>query len=162
MRYLMKQDFFSWGADFTIKDAGGKDAFIVDGAGFSIGAKLAFKDLAGHELIHIEQRLLSWSPTYEMRKGGQVVAIVKKSAFTLFSCTFTVDVPGPDDLQADGDFLDLEYEFRRGGRKVATVSKRLFSLSDTYGIDIADGEDDVLILASAVVIDMACHQDDDD
>jgi len=34
-----------------------------------------------------------------------------------------------------------------------------FSLSDTYGIDIADGEDPVLVLALAVVIDMVCHPD---
>ena len=162
MRYLMKQNFFSWGQDFTIQDAGGNDAFIVDGAAFSIGEQLAFKDLAGNELVHIKQRLLSWSPTYEIRKGDQVLATVEKELFTLFSCTFTVDVAGPDDLQAEGDFLDLEYEFLRGKRKVATVSKRWFSVSDTYGIDIAEGEDDILILASAVVIDMVCHEHDDD
>jgi uncharacterized protein YxjI len=161
MRYLMKQDFFSWGPDFTIKDANGNDAFVVDGAGFSIGEQLAFKDPAGNELAFIKQRLLSWGPKYEISKGDRVVAVVSKELFTLFSCSFTVDVPGPDDLQAEGDFLELEYEFERGGRRVATVSKRFFSISDTYGIDIADGEDDVLILASAVVIDMACHQDKD-
>jgi uncharacterized protein YxjI len=72
-----------------------------------------------------------------------------------------VDVPGPDDLEAEGDFLDHEYSFTRGGRLVATVSKRWFSWTDTYGIDITSGEDDVLILASAVVVDMACHPDDD-
>lgn len=159
MRYQMKQEFLSWGPDFIIQDADGNDAFIVDGAGFSIGAQLSFQDLAGKELVHIEQRLSLWSPTYEIYKGDKVVAIVEKEAFTLFSCAFTVDVPGPDDLQAEGDFLDLEYEFKRGDRLIATVSKRWFSLSDTYGIDIAEGEDDVLILASAVVIDMACHQD---
>lgn len=159
MRYLMKQDFFSWGPDFTIKDANGNDAFIVDGAGFSIGAQLSLKDLNGNELAFIRQRLLSWGPKYEISKGDQIVAVVSKELFTLFSCSFTVDVPGPDDLQAEGDFLDLEYEFQRGDRTVATVSKRFFSLSNTYGIDIAQGEDAVLILASAVVIDMACHQD---
>jgi uncharacterized protein YxjI len=39
------------------------------------------------------------------------------------------------------------------------LTKRIFSFSDTYGVDIADGEDDILILASTVVIDMACHAD---
>jgi len=42
---------------------------------------------------------------------------------------------------------------------VATVSKKWFSWTDTYGVEIADGEDDVLLLASIVVIDMACHED---
>ena len=71
-----------------------------------------------------------------------------------------VDVPGPNDLEARGDFLDHEYVFTRGDREVATVSKRWFSLGDTYGVETADGEDDVLILASAVVVDQACHRDD--
>jgi uncharacterized protein YxjI len=32
-------------------------------------------------------------------------------------------------------------------------------MADTYGVDIADGENDVLILASTVVIDLCCHGD---
>jgi uncharacterized protein YxjI len=40
---------------------------------------------------------------------------------------------------------------------VATVSKKWLTLRDTYGVDVADGEDPVLILASAVVIDQVCH-----
>ena len=91
---------------------------------------------------------------------GSQAAVVKKELFTLFKCRFTVDVPGPDDLEAQGDFLDHEYEFMRDGHTVASVSKRWFSITDTYGVDIADGEDPVLILASAVVVDMACHPDE--
>lgn len=71
-----------------------------------------------------------------------------------------VDVPGPDDLAADGDFLDHEYQLTRHGQPVASVSKKWWSFSDTYGVDIIEGEDDVLIFASTVVIDMACHSDD--
>ena len=85
--------------------------------------------------------------------------MVKKHLFTLFRCKFTVDVPGPDDLEAEGSFLDMEYTFARAGKTVAEVSKRWFSFTDTYGVDIDGGEDDVLILASTVVIDMICHGD---
>ena len=69
-------------------------------------------------------------------------------------------MPGPDDLEARGSFTDHEYEFTRGGGAVAEVSKRWFSWTDTYGVDIARGQDDVLILASTVVIDLCCHGDD--
>jgi uncharacterized protein YxjI len=68
-------------------------------------------------------------------------------------------VPGPDDLEAQGSFIDYDYKFTRGNKTAAEVSKRWFSLRDTYGVDIADGEDDVLLLASTVVIDMVCHGD---
>jgi uncharacterized protein YxjI len=39
------------------------------------------------------------------------------------------------------------------------MKQQLFSWTDTYGVEIADGEDDVLILASTVVIAMVCHGD---
>jgi uncharacterized protein YxjI len=164
MRYIMKQKLFSWGSDFYIKDETGRDVFFVDGKAFSFGDKLSFQDLAGNELAFIQQKLLTWGPTYEIYRNGRLFAIVKKELFTFFRCKFTVDVPGPDDLEAEGDFIDMEYTFTRGGRRVAMVSKRWFTWADTYGVDIAEGEDDMLILVSTVVIDMVCHSDrgDDD
>jgi uncharacterized protein YxjI len=161
MRYIMKQRLLSFGDDFYIKDDNERDAYFVDGRAFSIGDKLAFKDMDGNELAFIRQKLLAWGPTYEIVRGGEVAAVVKKHVFALFHHRFTVDVPGPDDLEAEGDFMDHEYTFRRGDRVVATVSKKWFSWTDTYGIDIEDDEDQVLVLASAVVVDQACHPDDD-
>jgi uncharacterized protein YxjI len=73
-----------------------------------------------------------------------------------------VDVPGPDDLEARGNLLDHEYTFTRGGQVVAEVSKKWFSWTDSYGIDVSEGEDDALILACAVVIDMASHPDEEE
>lgn len=160
MRYVMKQKLFCWGDDFRIKNEAGNDVFFVDGKVFTLGNKLSFQDLNGNELAFIRQKLLSWGPTYEITRGDELLAVVKKQLFTFFRCAFTVDVPGPDDLEAQGSFLDMEYSFTRGGRTVAEVSKRWFAWNDTYGVDIASGEDDVLILASTVVIDQICHDKD--
>ncbi|MSU63571.1 MAG: hypothetical protein EXS31_14440 [Pedosphaera sp.] len=159
MRYLLKQKFWSWGDDFRIRDANDGDVYFVDGRAFSWGDKLSFQDMQKNELAFIRQKLLSWGPTYEIEVHGRLVAVVKKKLFTFLRCKFTVDVPGPDDLEAQGSFLDHEYTFERQRREVAQVSKQWFSWTDTYGVDIADGEDDVLILATAVVIDMVCHQE---
>jgi uncharacterized protein YxjI len=154
----MRQKLFSFGDDFVIKDESGRDAFLVDGRAFSIGDKLSFQDMSGRELAFIHEKLLSFGKTYVIDfPGGS--ATVKKQLFTLLKCAFTIDVPGPDDLEATGDLLDHEYTFQRGGRDVATVSKRWFTLGDSYGVDIAPGENDVLILASTVVIDLCCHAD---
>ena len=160
MRYVLKQKLFSLGDDFLIKDAEGRDVYFVDGKVFSFGDQLSFQDLEGHELAFIKQKVFSWGKTYEIVRDGTVAAVVKKELFALFHHRFTVDVPGPDDLEAEGDFTDHEYTFRRGTRTVATVSKKWFSWTDTYGVEIESGEDPVLILASAVVVDQACHPDD--
>ena len=159
MRYVMRQKLLSWGDDFVIKDEAGQDVFYVDGKAFSIGDKLSFQDMQGNELASIRQKLLAWGPTYEVYRYGQLFAVVKKELFTFFKYRFTIDVPGPNDLEAEGDFFAHEYSFTRGGQQVAAVSKQWFSWTDTYGVDIGPGEDDILILASTVVIDMVCHGD---
>jgi uncharacterized protein YxjI len=161
MRYIMKQKLFSWGDDFCIRDDLGRDVFFVDGKLLTIGNKLSFRDMVGNELAFIRQKVLSWGATYEIYRASRLAAVVKNTLFTYRNCKFTVDVPGPDELEATGDFLYHEYFFTRGGKTVASVSKQWFTLTDTYGVEVAEGEDDVLILASTVVIDMVCHGDDE-
>jgi uncharacterized protein YxjI len=159
MRYVMRQKLLSLADNFTIKNEQEQGVFLVKGKLFSFGDKLSFQDLAGNELVFIDQRLLNWSPTYELWKQEELLAVVKRELFSFIHHRFTVDVPGPNDLEAEGDFLDHEYTITRGGSVVATVSKRWFSWTDTYGIEVADGQDDVLLLATAVVVDMVCHDD---
>jgi uncharacterized protein YxjI len=160
VRYLMRERILSWGDDFTIKNADGQDVYFVDGKVFSFGDNLSFQDMNGTELLHIRQKLLSIGPQYEIHRGGEAIAIVKKRLFTLARARFSVDVPGPDDLEATGDFLDHEYVFRRADREVAHVSKRWFSIADTYAVDVDPEEDDPLILACALVIDLVSHPDE--
>ncbi len=159
MRYMMRQKWLTLGDDFFIQDENGNDVFFVDGKAFCLGAQLSFQDLQGNELAFIKQRLLSWGPNYEIYRGGQLQAVVTKELFSFFNCRFAVDMPGPDDLEAGGDFMDREYVLKRAQRPVASVSKQWFSLTDTYGVELVEGEDDILILAATVVIDMACHGD---
>ncbi len=161
MRYVMKQKWLSWGDDYFVRDEDGNNIFFIDGRVFSLGNKLSFEDMDGNELAFISQKLFSWGASYRVHVGGELYATVKKKLFTFFRCKFEVDIPGPDDLEAAGDFLDHEYTFRRHGEVVATVSKRWFSWTDTYGIEVGEDEDDVLILASAVVIDLVCHDSKD-
>ncbi len=161
MRYQIKEKLLSFGDDFRIKDDDGRDVYFVDGRAFTLlREKLSFQDMAGNELAFIRERILSLRKSYEIHREGRLAAVVKKDLFNLFRCHFTVDVPGPDDLEATGSFLDREYTFKRSGKTVASVSRKWFTFADTYGVDIAPGEDDVLILASTVVIDQICHDKD--
>lgn len=111
MCFVMKQKFLSWGDDYVVKDVDGHDVYHVDGKVMTIGDKLSLQDLSGRELVFISQRLLAWRSTYDITVRGQLMATVSKNLFTLFKCRFQVDVPGPDDLEAEGDFFDHEYSF---------------------------------------------------
>ena len=154
MRYIMREQIFALGDDFTVTDDQGRDRFIVDGKVFSFGHKLIMRDMSGNEMATIHQHLLSLRPSYAITRGGTEIGEVSKKLLTILHERFTVDIPGPDDLDVTGDILDHEYTFTRRGQIVAQVSKAWVVLRDTYGVEVAAGEDDVLILASAVVIDL--------
>jgi uncharacterized protein YxjI len=56
-------------------------------------------------------------------------------------------------MSTQGNILQHEYRIERDGTPVATISKRWFRIRDTYGVDIAPGQDDLLVLAVTVCID---------
>jgi uncharacterized protein YxjI len=159
MRFVMRQKLLSLADKYNITDADGKDVYYVDGKLISLGKQLSFQDMEQRELAFIRQKLLNWGPTYEIWHEGELEAVVKKELFTFFHCVFHVDEPAHDSLTAEGNFNDHEYVFTRAGRQVATVSKQWFTFADTYGVEIDESEDSVLILACTVVIDEACHGD---
>lgn len=152
MRYIMKSKLFSIGGDSMITDARGKDRYLVDGAAISLGRRLVIKDMQGEEVARIQQALIAFTPTFEIRTHSGASARISMKLLTLTD-RLKIDVPGWDDLEARGDLFHHEYGIYRKNRKVAHVSKSWFSLRDSYGIEIKEGEDEALILASAVVID---------
>lgn len=162
MRYVMKQKLWAWGDDFTVKDEQGLDRFFVDGKAISFGDQLSLQDMSRNELAYIKQKVFSWGPTYEIWHRGQLFAVVKEKLWTFMNYRFTVDVnadgPSPQDLEIAGDFWAHEYTFSRGGQPVARVSKQWFTWADTYGVDVGPGEDDVLILACTIVVDMVTQK----
>jgi len=62
-----------------------------------------------------------------------------------------------EDRRAQASIVDHEYMIERDGDKVAEISKGWFGVSDTYGVEVAPGEDDILILAITGVIDAMAH-----
>lgn len=153
MRYQMQHKLFALGRSYTIQDENGTARFVVQSRILSIGRHLTFSDLNGNELATLQQRVIAFRPTYEITRAGVELAEVKKR-IAIFAEKFTVDIPGPNDYEVRGNIWNHEYAFYRGEQQVAQVSKQWFSLTDVYGVDIVPGEDDVLILASTVVIDL--------
>lgn len=161
MIYKIKEKFWSWGNKFIITDEQNNSQFVVDGQAFSWGDKLSFQDLEGNELAFINQRLMSLMPRYQILTNGTVFAEVIKE-FSWFQQKFKLDVPGPNDYEIDGSFWQHEFNFTRSGRKVASVSKKLWAWTDSYGVNIVDGEDDVSILCACIVIDQVLHDENND
>src|SRR6266536_844365 len=156
--YLIRERFFRLGEDSEITDDQGRPVLHVDGKVLSLRDRLVLRDPEGREVAQVQRKLVALRPTYEITVGGQEVAEVRKHFFTPFGDRFTIDIPGPGDLEMAGNLFDHEFTVRRGGQTVATVSKRWFSLRDTYAVDVAPGEDDLVILASVLALDLAADR----
>jgi len=153
--FVIRERFFSFGDDFDVLDEHGNKVLHVDGKVFTVRDKVVIEDLHGDEVASIHRQLVALRPTYEIRIGGEKAAEVKKKLFTPFRDKFTIDVPGPDDLEMKGDLLDHEYVVERSGREVAAVSKRWLTIRDTYAVQVSADIDPVLIVASVLAMDLA-------
>jgi len=160
-RYKMRQKMISLGEDFTIEDEHGNVAFRVDGKVMRIRETFVLEDAKGNEVATIRERKLSLHDSMNVLRDGDVVATITKSWFAPFRDKFEIDVKHGKTLIGRGNVTDHEYEISRDGDVVARISKKWFTFTDTYGIDVAAGEDDALILAAAVAIDELAHDPDE-
>jgi uncharacterized protein YxjI len=159
--YVIKERFFDLGDDFDITDESGRKVLHVDGKVLSLRDRLVIEDPSGQEVASVHRRLIALRPTYHIEIGGEKAADVRKKLFTPFREKFTIDVPGPDDLEMSGDLFDHEFTVERGGREVASVSKRWMSIRDSYAVRIVEGEDHLLILAAVLALELALQREQD-
>lgn len=158
-RYKMRQEIFTLGQDFFIEDEQGQKVFLVDGKVLRLRDTLHFKDLQGNTLCEIQQKIARIRDTMDIDgPDGKTIASVKKALIAPLRDRWIVKIGDGPDLQVQGNILDHEYTIGDGDRKVAEVSKKWFRLRDTYGVEIAPDQNDVVILAVTVVVDMMAHE----
>ena len=152
-QYRMQEKMFAIGDDFWVETGGGERAFKVNGKALRIRDTLVLENPSGEELYSIQEKKLRVRDTMEIERGGRTVATVKKAVVSPIRERYSVDVEGGDDLEAKGNITDHEFKIERGGHEIAEVSKRWFRVRDTYGIEVAPGQDDALVLAVTVCLD---------
>lgn len=156
--YKMRQRLISIGDDFWIENQQGDRVFKVDGKALRIRNTLVFEDPQGQELCRIQERMLRIKDTMEIEdSNGNRIALVKKALIAPLRDRWVVKIGDGPDLDVQGNILDHAYTIQAGRNKIAEVSKRWFRLADVYGVEIEPGQNDVLILAVTVAIDLMAH-----
>ena len=152
-RYQMREKLFAIGDDYWIQNDQGERAFKVNGKAMRARETFILESPSGEEVLKIQEKKLSIRDKMQIERDGDTVATVHKALITPLRDRFEIELEEGDDLSAKGNIVDHEYEIERDGHKVAEISKRWFRVRDTYGIEIAPGENDALILAATVCID---------
>jgi uncharacterized protein YxjI len=157
-RYQMREKLVAFGDDYYIKNEAGQNIYKVDGKVLRVRDTLKFKDMKGKTLCQIQERMLTIKDVMAIEDGqGNEIARVKKALITPLRDRWTVKIRNGPDLDVQGNILDHEYEIKEGRRKVAQVSKKWFRIRDTYGVEVAPDQEDVVILAVTVALDQMAH-----
>jgi uncharacterized protein YxjI len=154
-RYKMREKLVSIGDDFWIENAAGRRTFKVDGKALRVRKTLIFEDRERNVLAKIQAKVVRIKDTMQIEgPGGETLATVKKALITPVRDRWTIKIGDGPDMDVQGNILDHEYRITAGREKVAEVSRKWFRVRDTYGVEIAPDQNDIVILAATVAIDM--------
>jgi uncharacterized protein YxjI len=156
-KYRMQEKLVAIGDDFWIEDEAGQRAFKVNGKAIRVRDTLVLETPNGEELFSIQAKMLHVRDTMNIERDGRKVASVKKALVSPLRDRFSIDVEDGDDMEAKGNIVDHEYKIERNGDQVAEVSRKWFRVRDSYGVEIAPGQDDALLLVVTVCIDQMTH-----
>ena len=159
--YMIREHLLRLGEDSDITDEAGQPVLRVDGKVLSLRNRLILRDPAGRETGQVYRKLAALRPTYEITIDGKDVAEVRRHLLAPFGKRFTIDVQGADGMEIMGDLLGHEFTIDRDGRTVAAFHKRWLAATASYAVQVTPGEDDVLILASVLALDLAIDAEHD-
>ena len=156
MKLIFKQRFFSWLDSYDVTDEAGNTVYTVRGE-LAWGHLLRIYDAAGDEVGSVKERVLTFLPKFEMYLKDNYLGSINKE-LSFFKPKFNIDCKG---WRVEGDWFEWDYDIVDGaGRRVATVSKELWKWTDTYVIDVVNGEDALCALMLVIAIDAEkCSRD---
>lgn len=152
-RYKVKQDMLNLTGDYHIVDDKDKEIFLVDAALISIRQSLVFKDAKGNEVCSIKEPMMTAAEDLAIEDAdGKAVATARRKGRKepKYSVTFR---RGPE-IAVDGDVPGKDYRIKVEDETVAEVNRGMFTVADSYGVEVDHGEDDALVLAAVVALDI--------
>ena len=156
IRFQMREKLIAVGDDYWIEDDQGAKVYKVNGKAARIRDTWKLEDAGRNTVAEIQEKKLSVRDKIKIDLHGGRSATVKKALVGVRD-RFHVEVDGGDDIKVHGNIVDHEYEMERDGDKIAEISKKWFRVRDTYGVDVFDESETVLILAITVAVDALAH-----
>jgi uncharacterized protein YxjI len=156
MKYHIRQRGWTLREEFIVKDQAGKPAFKIKSKLFHIGDSLVIRDLATHaKVARIKQRVfLHLRPHYAIYRNGTRWAKLHEKFFHVGGERFKVQLKNGSIYHIEGDLGNWDFTITtQAGDLVASVGERVSLLRDYYGVDIAQGVDEVFIIALAITLE---------
>jgi uncharacterized protein YxjI len=139
---------------FVIQTDEGNQAFTIERTTSQNLEMLTMRDMqrSVHHVIPIDPSP-AHLPFDILGKDGKRVARVISTPVTPVRDRFSVQIATGEIWEAGGDVGNSEYRLMSGETQIAEVSHRWFLRPGTFGVEVASGRDDALVLAVTAVID---------
>lgn len=159
MRYQMNQKLLSLADEGMIYDATGNPVYRVDAQSFSLREKVNVLDPEGQQVASLQDQVMALQKTMVITIGDRDVAKVVRK-FLSFRKSFDIHLDSGDQWKLQGDWSDQDFSIMdHAGNTIATISLDWVTLANVYGIDIADGQDDLLVLCVLIALESAVNED---
>lgn len=139
--------------NFSIRNERGQVIFRTRGNFFSRRMQVTLIGRSGNEIFTITKRKSGYKSRYRIYQHGHLAAKVYKKRTSRYKKFYVKSRRGRDYI-IQGNFMNRLYAFYYRGRQVAAVTKRRGGFSDKYRIEISPGQNDLMILATTIIIDM--------
>ena len=171
MKYTIGKKLFGI---YFVQDSSGRDLFFCKRK-FPLFWRYKFLDASGKKIFSIKRKMFSFGyQVYELKQGESIYAkIISEPTFNMLFQTIQSVVNRELDYitiakieRQDGALIEIsakgllqmsyQIDFIQGGEVIAKSEKilGLKGITKLYDIEIANEQDDFLILASLIVIDI--------
>lgn len=151
VQLYIKQKVFSWRDKFAIKDINGNDRYFVVGE-IAWGHKLHIYNINNQEIAFINEKFGFLKSRYEIYLGGILAAELIQD-FAVFREKYSLQ---GINWVINGDFWAHNYSIANPMGVIASITREMFTWGDSYQLNIAEGINDLLVVATVLAID--CEQ----
>jgi uncharacterized protein YxjI len=153
-RFQMPHHLFAETEDLGVFDEHTRLVFRLGGARYPARDALEFKDVHGKELCVLESLPAGEGAGMRVVRDGATVATVRDAATTPIHDRFPIELATGALLSTSGRVMEHDYRIERGGEPIAIISGQWVTAPDSaYGVEVAEREDPLLVLAIAACID---------
>ena len=157
-RYRAPQNVAAISGAVVIKDDRGIAAFEIDGGAQATDDVIQVRDLAGTDFCLIRGSALLLGDSIEIvGMDGAIRAVITRVELSAVRERFSVQVGPETTWTVEGLVAEYEYRIRDRTGEIAEVSRRWFRARDSYGIEVAAGQRNLLVLSVAVCLDLLMH-----
>jgi uncharacterized protein YxjI len=158
MKYIIRQKLISLNDRYVVQDENENEKYSIRRQVISLFRRYLIINTEGNVKSQITKKILTILPRFDIALDDGTKAVVKKK-FKLFGHSYDI-ITQSGKYTMNGDYFGHEFEILKDEQVVAKVSKKWISWSDTYGVEVNDNQNDLLLLSIIITLDVSIHERD--